>query len=430
MSAIAALRGRQILDSQGYPTVEVEVTLRSGASGRSSVPSGISIGRLEASESRDGGDAWSARGVSGAVDLVASEVTGALRGRDAEDQSTIDATLIALDGTADKSRLGANTMLATSLAVARASAREVGVPLWRYLGGEGAVVLPVPLLDVINGGAHAVNRLDFEEFMLVPAGAGTFSEALRMATEVFHELRYILLGSGHGVALGSGGGFAPDLESNEEALQLLTRAIAAAGYEPGWDVWLGIDAAASQLRSSRDYQLAHEQRRLGADELIAYYEDLAREYPLLVLEDGVADDDREGWQRLTARLGDRLELAGDDLFATNAVELQRGIENAIANSIVIKPNQIGTLTETLQTIAVARKAGYATIIAHRAGETEDTTICDLAVATAATQLKAGAPSRERAAKYNCMLRIEEALGDDAVFPGISAFSPPEASSPR
>jgi len=424
MSAIAALKARQILDSQGYPTLEVEATLRSGARAVSSVPSGVSTGRLEAHVARDGGDAWAARGVSGAVDLVAGEVAAALHGRAAEDQSGIDRALVVLDGTADKSRLGANTMLATSLAIAHATAREAGLPLWRYLGGEGAVLLPVPLLDVIHGGAHATNRLDFEEFMLVPAGASTFSEALRMATEIFHELRYVLLGSGHRAPLGSGGGFAPDLESNASALQLLITAIAAAGYEPGADVWLGIDAAASQLRSGDGYELAHEGRRLSADELIAYYEDLGREYPLLMLEDGLGDDDCAAWQRLTTRLGRRMELAGDDVFATSAVELQRGIDTGVGNAIVVKPNQIGTLTETLQTIALARQAGYATIIAHRAGETEDTTICDLAVATATTQLKAGAPSRERVAKYNRLLRIEEALGDDAVFPGVTAFGAP------
>ncbi|HEX4115952.1 MAG TPA: phosphopyruvate hydratase [Solirubrobacteraceae bacterium] len=425
MSTIAALTGRQILDSQGYPTIEIEATLTSGVRARSSVPSGASPGRLEATAARDGGDRWSARGVTGAVGAVGGEVAGALRGRDSQDQSGIDRALVTLDGTSDKSRLGANTMLATSLAIARASARDLGLPLWRYLGGEGAVRLPVPLLDVINGGVHAANRLDFEEFMLIPAGASTFSEALRMATEVFHELRYVLLGSGHGAPLGAGGGFAPDLQSNAQALQMLMAAITAAGYEPGWDVWIGIDAAASQLRSDGGYELAHEGRRLSAKQLIAYYAELCRDYPLLVLEDGLADDDRDAWAQLTTQLGDRLEVAGDDLFATNPAQLQRGIDSAIANAIVIKPNQIGTLTETLQTIALARDAGYATIIAHRAGETEDTTICDLAVATRSPQLKAGAPSRERAAKYNRMLRIEEALGDDAVFPGITAFGRPE-----
>jgi enolase len=287
------------------------------------------------------------------------------------------------------------------------------------------VLLPVPLLDVISGGVHATNRLDFEEFMLIPAGAGTFSDALRMAAEVFHELHYILLAAGHGAPLGAGGGFAPDLRSNEHALESLMAAISAAGYEPGWDLWIGVDVAASQLSREQGYELAHEGRHLSSEELIAYYEGLVRRYPLLVLEDGLGEDDHEGWKTLTAQLGDRLELAGDDLFATNPVELQRGIGSAIANAIVIKPNQVGTLTETLQTIGLAHDAGYATIIAHRVDETEDTTICDLAVATRSPQIKAGAPSRERSAKYNRLLRIEEALGGDAAFPGIAAFGAQE-----
>lgn len=386
------------------------------------MPSGGSPGRLEAAALRDGGNRWLARGVTTAVEAVAAEAAPALRGHDAHDQSGIDRALTALDGTSNKSRLGANTILATSMAIARAAARDVGMPLWRYLGGDGAVQLPVPLLDMINGGVHADNRLDFEEFMIVPAGADTFSEAIRMATEVFHEVRYILLASGRSAPLGRPGGFAPDLQSNAQALQTLVAAIEAAGYTPGWDVWVGIDAAASQLRLEGSYELAHEGRRLDSGELIVYYGELAGQYPLLVIEDGVGDDDWDGWRELTARLGDRIEIAGDDVFATNPSRLSRGIESDVANSIVIKPNQIGTLTETLQTIALAHAAGYATIIAHRAGETEDTTICDLAVATRAPQLKAGPPARESAVKYNRLLRIEESLGDTAVFPGIAAFA--------
>jgi enolase len=422
MSQISALKARQILDSHGDPTIEVQATLSSGITERSSVPSGGSPGRLEATALRDGGNRWSARGVTAAVEAITAEIAPELCGHDAHDQSGIDRALTALDGTSDKSRLGANTMLATSMAIARAAARDVGMPLWRYLGGDGAVQLPVPLLDVLNGGLHAYNRLDFEEFMIVPAGADTFSEALRMATEVFHELRYVLLASGRGAALGGPGGFAPDLQSNAQALQTLMAAIEAAGYAPGWDVWVGIDAAASQLRLDGAYELAHEGRRLDCDELIAYYGQLAEQYPLLVIEDGIGDDDWDGWRELTTRLGDRIEIAGDDVFATNPARLRRGIESNVANTVVIKPNQIGTLTETLQTIALAHTAGYATIIAHRAGETEDTTICDLAVATRAPQLKAGPPAGESAVKYNRLLRIEESLGDTAVFPGIAAFA--------
>ena len=424
MSRVTAVHGRQVLDSEGYPTVEVEVTLASGARGRCAVPAGASAGPHEAVALRDGGSQWSSMGVTTAVRAVADEIAPNLLGCDAHPQSAIDRTLVALDGTPNKSRLGANALLATSLAVARAVAAEAGEPLWRYLGGHGAVRMPVPMLDVLNGGVHASNRLDFEEFMIVPAGASSFSEALRMATEVFHELRYTLLGSGHGAALGAGGGFAPDLASNEAAIETLLTAIARAGYEPGSDLWLGIDAAATELLDSGGYWLAHEGQRLTAAELVDYYDRLAARYPLLVLEDGPADEDWNGWQLLTARLGERVELCGDDLFATAAARLGQGIRDGVANAIVIKPNQVGTLTETLETISVAHARGYAAVIAHRAGETEDTTICDLAVATGSGQIKAGAPARERAAKYNRLLRIEEALGESAVFPGISAFSTP------
>ena len=423
MSAIAQTHARQILDSRGYPTVEVEVTLDSGHRGRAAVPAGSSTGRLEAAELRDGGERWSGMGVGAAVEAVRDEIAATLRGHDPHDQSGVDGALIALDGTREKSRLGANAMLATSLAVARAAAADVGAPLWRYLAGERPIRLPVPLLDVLNGGVHAANRLDFEEFMLVPAGAETFSDALRIGVEVFHELRYTLLARGRSVLMGADGGFAPDLESNESALEVLVTAIRGAGYEPGWDVWIGIDAAATQLRQDGRYALAHEGRHLSSDDLAGYYDELTDRYPVLLLEDGMGEDDWEGWRELTVRLGGRLELAGDDLFATSAARLREGIAAGIANAVVIKPNQVGTLTETLDTIRLAQARGYAAVIAQRSGETEDTSICDLAVATGSVQIKAGAPSRERVAKYNRLLRIEEMLGAEAQFAGPSAFYP-------
>lgn len=423
MSAVAHTHARQILDSRGYPTVEVEVTLDGGQVGRSAVPAGSSTGRLEATELRDGGEKWAAMGVGAAVQAVRGEIAAALRGRDPHDQAAVDGLLLALDGTRDKSRLGANAMLATSLAVAQAAAAESGLPLWRYLADERPSQLPVPLLDVLNGGVHAANRLDFEEFMIVPAGAETFSDALRIGVEVFHELRYTLLGRGRGVLMGADGGFAPDLESNESALETLVAAIRNAGYEPGWDVWIGVDAAASQLRHDGGYELAHEGRQLSAHELAGYYDELADRYPMLLLEDGMGEDDWEGWRELTAHLGRRLELAGDDVFVTSAERLQEGIAAGVANAIVIKPNQVGTLTETLETVALAQGSGYSTVMAQRSGETEDTSICDLAVATGSVQIKAGAPSRERVAKYNRLLRIEETLGPDAKFAGLSAFYP-------
>ena len=423
MSAIAVVHARQILDTRGYPTVEVDVTLESGALGRAAVPTGESAGRLEAVELRDGGERWSAMGVSGAVAAVENEIADVLRGCDPHDQAAIDRALIELDGTDDKSRLGANALLATSLAVAQAAAADSRVPLWRHLAGEEPVALPVPLFDVLNGGVHATNRLDFEEFMIIPAGADSFSEALRIGVEIFHELRYTLLGRGAGALTGSDGGFAPDLESNERAVETLLAATRAAGYEPGWDVWIGLDAAASQLRWDGGYSLAHEGRQLSSRDLAAYYDQLTGHYPVLLLEDGMSEDDLEGWHELTLRLGNRLELAGDDLFVTTAARLQEGIAGGAGNAIVIKPNQVGTLTETLETIALARASGYGAVMAHRSRETEDTSICDLAVATGCGQIKAGAPSRERVAKYNRLLRIEETLGRDAAFAGLAAFYP-------
>ncbi len=352
-----------------------------------------------------------------------AEIAGALRGHDPHDHAAVDRTLLALDGTREKWRLGANAMLATSLAVARAAAAESGVPLWRHLAGERSVQLPVPLLDVLNGGVHATNRLDFEEFMIIPAGAETFSEALRVGVEVFHELRYTLLARGRGAPIGSDGGFAPDLESNESALETLVAAIRAAGFEPGWDVWIGVDVAASELRQDGGYALAHEGRQLSSRDLARHYDELTDRYPVLLLEDGMSDDDWDGWRELTAHLGQRLELAGDDLFVTSAARLREGISAGVANAIVIKPNQVGTLTETMETISLAQASGYTTVVAQRSGETEDTSICDLAVATGCGQIKAGAPSRERVAKYNRLLRIEEMLGSDTKFAGITAFYP-------
>jgi enolase len=427
MSAIAQAHARQILDSQGYPTVEVEVRLASGQVGRAAVPAGSSTGRFEAAELRDGGERWSAMGVGAAVEAVRGEIAATLRGHDPHDQPGVDEVLIALDGTREKARLGANAMLATSLAVARAAAADEGAPLWRYLSDghpvQLPVQLPVPLLDVLNGGLHAANRLDFEEVMIIPAGAGTFSDALRIGVEVFHELRYTPLARGRSVLMGADGGFAPDLESNESALETLVTAIRGAGYEPGWDVWIGIDVAATQLRDGGRYALAHEGRQLSSDELVGYYDELTDRYPVLLLEDGMGDDDWPGWHELTAHLGRRIELAADDLFVTSAERLRDGIAAGVANAIVIKPNQVGTLTETLETIRVAQASGYATVIAQRSGETQDTSICDLAVATGSTQIKAGAPSRERVAKYNRLLRIEEMLGSDAKFAGLNAFYP-------
>jgi len=413
MSAIARTHARQILDSRGYPTVEVEVTLDTGVTGRAAVPGGSSTGHLEAVALRDGGVQWCAMGVSTAVDAVHDEIAGILQGRDPNDQAAIDRVLIELDGTADKSRLGANAILAASLSVARAAAEDARLPLWRYLAGERPVSLPMPLFDVLNGGLHATNRLDFEEFILIPAHAESFSEALRIGVEIFHELRYTLLAHGCSALAGADGGFAPDLDFNDGALDLLVSAITSADYEPGGDVWIGIDAAASQLRQDGDHLLAHQGRQLSAQDLVDYYVELADRYPLMMLEDGLAEDDLEGWQELTRKLGARLTLAGDDVFATQTKRLQQGITGGVANAIVIKPNQVGTLTETLETIALAQASGYTTIVSQRSGETEDTSICDLAVATGAAQLKAGAPSRERVAKYNRLLRIEEMLGDES-----------------
>src|SRR5579884_1075377 len=422
MSQIEHVHARQILDSRGNPTVEVELSVRSGAWGRAAVPSGASTGEFEATELRDGGVEWLGKGVSRAVAVVNGEIASAVSGYDASAQAALDRMLITLDGTPNKSRLGANAILAVSLAAAHAAAAEERLPLWRYLGGETAHVLPVPMMNVLNGGIHADNRVDFQEFLIVPVGARSFAEALRMGAEVFHALKRTLHERGLGTAVGDEGGFAPDLDSNEAALAALLDGIRAAGYEPGAQVAIALDPAVSALHREGAYVLEQEGRTLSDQELVDYWADLVDRYPIISLEDGMAEEDWDGWRLLTERLGQRLQLIGDDVFVTNVERLRRGIDSGVANSILIKVNQIGTLTETLAAIAMARENGYTAVISHRSGETEDVTIADLAVATGCGQIKTGAPSRtERVAKYNQLLRIEEALGADATYPGRGAF---------
>ncbi len=431
MGSIEHIHARQILDSRGNPTVEVDVSLNTGASGRAAVPSGASTGEFEATELRDGGDAWAGKGVGRAVDNVNDAIAKALTGARATDQVAIDETLRELDGTPNKSRLGANAILGVSLAVARAAAAESELPLYLYVAElygssrDEATVLPVPMMNVINGGAHADNSVDLQEFMVVPAGAGSFGEGLRVGTEIFHALKATLKERGLGTTVGDEGGFAPDLESNEAALEVLVAGIEAAGYEPGADAFIALDPATSELYRESDgaYVLEHEGRALSAEELGAYWSDIVGRYPVISIEDGMAEEDWDGWDLLTKRLGDRCQLVGDDLFVTSPDRLRRGIEAGVGNSILVKVNQIGTLTETLVAIQIARDAGYSAVISHRSGETEDTTIADLAVGTGAGQIKTGAPSRsDRVAKYNQLLRIEEALGDRATYPGLEAFS--------
>jgi enolase len=422
LSQIETVHARQILDSRGNPTVEVDVVLRSGAQGRAAVPSGASTGEFEATELRDGGDAWMGKGVSGAVANVNGEIAEAVHGVDVLDQSGLDRALIDLDGTPGKGRLGANAILGVSLAGARAAAAEERLPLWRYLGGDAARILPVPMMNVLNGGAHADNSVDFQEFMVVPVGASSFSDCLRTGVEVFHQLKKLLHDRGLGGGVGDEGGFAPNLESNEAALELLVQGIEGAGYTPGEDVVIALDPATSEIHDQGRYRLEHEGRELSSDELAGYWGDVCARYPILSIEDGMDEEDWDGWKGLTQLLGDRIQLVGDDLFVTNTERLRRGIESGVANSILIKVNQIGTLTETLEAISMAREAGYTAVMSHRSGETEDTTIADLAVATGCGQIKTGAPSRsDRVAKYNQLLRIEEALGADAEFPGRSVF---------
>jgi enolase len=422
LSAIDRVHARQILDSRGNPTVEAEVALKSGAWGRAAVPSGASTGEFEATELRDGGDAWLGKGVSRAVANVNGEIAGAVKGHDALDQAGLDRALVDLDGTPNKSRLGANAILAVSLAAAHAAAAEEHQPLWRYLGGEGAHVLPVPMMNVLNGGAHADNGIDFQEFMVVPVGAASFSEALRLGAEVFHNLKKTLHARGLGTAVGDEGGFAPDLASNEAALQAVVEGIEAAGHTPGEDVVIALDPATSEIFEGGVYDLEHEGRKLSSAEMTDYWADLAQRYPIVSIEDGMDEEDWDGWKALTDRIGETIQLVGDDLFVTNTERLTRGIDSGVANSILIKVNQIGTLTETLDAIKTARDAGYTAVMSHRSGETEDVTIADLAVATGCGQIKTGAPSRsDRVAKYNQLLRIEEQLGDAATYPGRSVF---------
>ncbi len=422
MSQIEKVHARQIVDSRGNPTVEVDVVLKSAAAGRAAVPSGASTGEFEAVELRDGGEAWAGKGVSKAVANVNGELADAVRGLDPADQEGLDRAMLDLDGTPNKGRLGANAILGVSLGAAKAAAAEAGLPLWRYLGGEAAHVLPVPMMNVLNGGAHADNKVDFQEFMVVPVGAPSYAEALRTGAEVFHALKRTLHERGLSTAVGDEGGFAPDLESNEAALQAVVAGIEAAGYRLGEDVAIALDPATSEIHEDGAYVLEHEGRTLSSAELVSYWADLASRYPILSIEDGLDEEDWDGWKLLTERIGDRVQLVGDDLFVTNTERLKRGIALGVGNSILVKVNQIGTLTETLEAVSAAQEAGYTAVMSHRSGETEDTTIADLAVATGCGQIKTGAPSRsDRVAKYNQLLRIEEALGSDAEYPGRAAY---------
>jgi enolase 1/2/3 len=424
MTEITAVKAREILDSRGNPTVEADVILASGAMGRASVPSGASTGQLEAIELRDGDNKrYGGKGVTRAVANANGEIADALMGMDASDQEAVDAKMIELDGTENKQRLGANAILAVSLATAKAAALSAGQPLYQYLSRGRKMTIPVPMMNIINGGVHADNSVDLQEFMILPVGAPTFSEALRMGAEVFHALKGVLKKKGMNTSVGDEGGFAPDLGSNEEAIQVILEAISVAGYNAGQDMFLGIDAASSEFYSDGRYQLASEGKALEAFDFAALLEQWVNQYPIITIEDGMAEDDWEGWDILTRHLGKRVQLVGDDLFVTNTRILQQGIDRGVANSILIKVNQIGTLTETLAAINMARQAGYTAVISHRSGETEDTTIADIAVATAVGQIKTGSLSRsDRVAKYNQLLRIEEALGSEAVYAGRQAFS--------
>jgi len=423
-TSIVRIQGREILDSRGNPTVEVDVVLEAGDIGRAAVPSGASTGAHEAVELRDGDKSrYGGKGVRKAVGHVNQEIAAALRGAEASDQRGIDERLINLDGTANKSRLGANAVLGVSLAVARAAALAAGQPLYRYLAGDGELLLPVPMMNILNGGKHAQTKVDFQEFMVVPAGAPSYSEGLRWGAEVFHALKQTLHERGLSTGQGDEGGFAPELQANEDAMTLLVQAIERSGHQPGKEVFIALDPAASELYRDGRYELTGEGRTLQAQEMVALWESWVERYPVISIEDGLAEDDWDGWRTLTAQLGKRLQLVGDDIFVTNVVRLRHGIEGGIANSILIKLNQIGTLTETLETMATARRAGYSTVISHRSGETEDTFIADLAVATGAGQIKTGAPSRsERVAKYNRLLQIEEEVGSTVPYPGRAAVS--------
>ncbi len=420
MTTISAIRAREVLDSRGNPTVEAEVHLAGGGFGRAAVPSGASTGALEAVELRDGGDRFGGKGVARAVANIRDTIAPALVGRDGTDQEAIDQLMLDLDATPNKAKLGANAILAVSLAVARATAAGLGVPLFRYLGGPSARELPVPMLNVLNGGAHAANSVDIQEFMLVPGGFPSFSEALRAGVEVYHQLKRVLAGRGLATNVGDEGGFAPDLATNRDALELLATAIEGAGYRLGEEIGLALDVAATEIYREGRYQF--EGRGMAADAMVEYYEGLAADFPLVSVEDGLAEDDWEGWAHMTERLGDRVQLVGDDIFVTNERMLRRGIEEGVANAILVKVNQIGSLSETLHTMETAERAGFGRMVSHRSGETEDSFIAHLAVATNAGQIKTGAPARaERTAKYNQLLRIEESLGSQARYPGYAAF---------
>ena len=420
MTTISAIRAREVLDSRGNPTVEAEVHLAGGGFGRAAVPSGASTGALEAAELRDGGDRFGGKGVARAVTNIRDTIAPAVIGREATDQESIDQLMLDLDGTPNKANLGANAILAVSLAVARAAAAGLGIPLYRYLGGPAARVLPVPMLNVLNGGAHAANSVDIQEFMLVPGGFASFSDALQAGVEVYHQLKRVLAGRGLATNVGDEGGFAPDLATNRDALELLSTAIEGAGFRLGEEIGLGLDVAATEIYREGKYRF--EGKALAADAMVEYYESLVSDFSLVSIEDGLSEDDWEGWALMTRRLGDRVQLVGDDIFVTNEIMLQRGIGEGVANAILIKFNQIGTLSETLHTMETAEGAGYGRMVSHRSGETEDAFIAHLAVATNAGQIKAGAPARaERTAKYNQLLRIEEALGSQARYPGFSTF---------
>ena len=419
---IETLLARELLDSRGNPTVEVDCLLIDGSVGRAAVPSGASTGQFEAVELRDGGDRYGGKGVQQAVTSVTDVIADELIGRDATDQRSIDALLRELDGTDDKSNLGANALLGVSLAVAKAAAASSGLPLFAYLGGPNAHLLPVPMMNIVNGGSHADSNVDFQEFMIAPIGAPTFAEALRMGTEVYHALKSVLKDRGLSTGLGDEGGFAPDLGSNEAALSLIVEAIGKAGYEPGEDVGLAMDVASSEFFDDGVYDLAGEGRKLSSDEMIDFLAGLVDRFPIVSIEDGLDEEDWAGWQRLTARLGSRVQLVGDDLFVTNVNRVQRGIDESSANSVLVKVNQIGTLTETFETMELTHRHGWTCMVSHRSGETEDTTIADLAVALNTGQIKTGAPARsDRVAKYNQLLRIEEQLGDSARYAGATAF---------
>ena len=424
MSEIALVTAREVLDSRGNPTVEADVLLESGARGRAMVPSGASTGEHEAVELRDGGRRFGGKGVLTAVGFVNGEIDAALRGVDALDQRLVDSSLNDLDGTPNKSRIGANAILGVSLAVAKAAADELDLPFWRYVGGPNAHVLPVPMMNVINGGAHADNTIDLQEFMIMPVGAPSFREALRWGTETYHQLKKILHDRGLSTAVGDEGGFAPDLATNEDAIRILVDAVSAAGFTPGDDIAIALDPAMSELYKDGRYHLAGEGKVLSPDDLVAYWTRLVDTYPIVSIEDGMYENDWDGWASLTRALGNRVQLVGDDLFVTNSRRLGEGIERRVANSVLVKVNQIGSLTETLETVELATRHRYTSVMSHRSGETEDATIADLAVATNCGQIKTGAPARsDRVAKYNQLLRIEEQLGEAAAFRGRAALAP-------